>query len=1062
MALRLKAVHLYTQDLGAMLYKFPGIGPEPEPYLTSAIPVKLDVPSPAPLDAILLAFKYIEALGDKTPDAVYAALWQLIATRDEAFYYRPDRWAGLTPNDVRRPFFARGGAERTQPAIAAFRKWAKAYVAGLPATVFSAAGLSSEQQDGSRIVEPLQGGRVVPADNYAKLLTQNHLQADQLISIDNANFPVVNIGGAAVPVLFAMPNRWSLYTFKIPKQKYQPPSELISTFKLGAARLASDADIYGRTVLVIDLTPLSTKVLAGNKILAGQTYGGIPPLNGLAFTSSSPQAEKPVSGSTFALDPALLDVLAAKAVGEKLSRQALVYMIERRWLAETKGTAPGGRFFALGKRQPTPEEAATLAPSFINWASQHAPAFPVKATISGSVEVANGQKTAPWRAIPCLLMNSDTSLFDDNGHDWSRFNFAELSRLQKVGGSWSPDAEEQLAAAEAFASASRSFYVGGGPSGPCAIRLSLLFPDPAVFAIRIKHALPTPSISELSGKQRLDLEATLDLTSIALSQSPPSIAGLLPPDVLKSIPASPQSSSQTPPGREYVTFDTSFIEARWRDPNGRQVARLGPEHGDDLDSLVKRYQLRVAKLAADLGAPSGPYGPDLVGIRLGMSFEEAEAAIRKHMQVAHVYEGMRVTDPKARAGYPKPFTSGKLFVSGDGHEMIALIDEPPAAPGKVLAAWRRVLIEPGTIPPEETLAALKAKYGLPSGVPTMHTGSPMSWYEPRGAHCAGYYGYGGTIALSDFWTDNGAPFLLPGASPYQQANAPMIPDPLLDPLGQQNQQARQCGPVLTAYYLHATHIYMQAAQPSIGLDTIDTMISDFDAYRDAYIHSRKMLQSTPPAPMSLFPGPYGPDVVGVRLGMRFDEARSVIGQHMKVGGEFQIDGAREPIGAAELPGSGLLFVSAGNDEVIAVFDAPHPGEGHVAAVWRRVYSPQAVDLALVTRRATEKYGAPICSGRERPSARLGLRPRDGLRRLGLTDLRGADTGRGARGRRGGDRFPFPRNQRRDDPYETGDQPSRAAVWRCQRLRERLRSPPECRFPARPGRSADERDGDYAH
>ena len=249
MALRLKAVHLYTQDLGTMLYKFPGIGPEPEPYLTSAIPAKLDVPSPAPLDAILLGFKYIEALADKTPDAVYAALWQLIATRDEAFYYRPDRWAGLTPNDARRPFFPRGGAERTQPAIAAFRKWAKAYVAGLPATVFSAAGLSGEQQDGSRIVEPLQGGRVVPADNYAKLLTQSHLQADQLISIDNANFPVVNIGGAAVPVLFAMPNRWSLYTFKSRSRSISRPASCVSTFKLGAARLASDADIYGRTVL---------------------------------------------------------------------------------------------------------------------------------------------------------------------------------------------------------------------------------------------------------------------------------------------------------------------------------------------------------------------------------------------------------------------------------------------------------------------------------------------------------------------------------------------------------------------------------------------------------------------------------------------------------------------------------------------------------------------------------------------------------------------------------------------------------------------------------------------
>ena len=209
--------------------------------------------------------------------------------------------------------------------------------------------------------------------------------------------------------------------------------ESVSTFKLGAARLASDADIYGRTVLVIDLTPLSTKVLAGNEILAGQTYGDIPPLNGLAFTSSSPQAAEPASGSTFALDAPLLDLLSAKALGQRLSRQALSYMIERRWLAENKGSAPGGRFFALGKRQPTPEEAATLAPSFIDWASQHAPAFPVKATISGSVEVANGQKTAPWRAIPCLSMSGDASLFDDNGHDWSRFNFAELSRQKEAG-----------------------------------------------------------------------------------------------------------------------------------------------------------------------------------------------------------------------------------------------------------------------------------------------------------------------------------------------------------------------------------------------------------------------------------------------------------------------------------------------------------------------------------------------------------------------------------------------------------------------------------------------------
>ena len=430
--------------------------------------------------------------------------------------------------------------------------------------------------------------------------------------------------------------------------------------------------------------------------------------------------------------------------------------------------------------------------------------------------------------------------------------------------------------------------------------------------------------------------------------------------------ALPQPQGRAPTG-EFVTFDTTFVEAQWNEPNGKEVAQFAADQGDNLTSLVKRVQQKRAEVLTAAAPPSGSYGPDLVGVQLGMSFKEAETVIRQHMQVAHVYEGMRATDPKARAGYPKPFTSGKLFVSGDGREMIALIDEPPAAPGKVLAAWRRVLIEPGTVPPEETLAALKAKYGLPSGVPTMHTGSPMSWYEPRGANCAGYYAYGGTTPLSDFWTDNGAPVAFPGAIPSQPPNAPMIPEPLLDPLGEQTQQARECGPVLTAYYLQGAHNFMQAAQPGGGFDTIDTMVSDFDAYRAAYVQSRKMLQSTPPAPMSLFQGPYGPDVVGVRLGMTLDEARSVIARHMKVGGAFRIAEASEPIGAARLAGSGLLFVSEGNDEVIAVFDAPHPGEGHVAAVWRRVYSPQALDLALVTRRATEKYGTPMAQGE---SARL--------------------------------------------------------------------------------------------
>ena len=84
------------------------------------------------------------------------------------------------------------------------------------------------------------------------------------------------------------------------------------------------------------------------------------------------------------------------------------------------------------------------------------------------------------------------------------------------------------------------------------------------------------------------------------------------------------------------------------------------------------------------------------------------------------------------------------------------------------------------------------------------------------------------------------------------------------------------------------------------------MISDIDAYRDAFVRSQKMLREAPPAPMSLFQGPYGPDVVGARLGMTLDEAQGVVERHMKVGGAFRIAGAGQSPGTAALPGSGVL------------------------------------------------------------------------------------------------------------------------------------------------------------
>ena len=143
------------------------------------------------------------------------------------------------------------------------------------------------------------------------------------------------------------------------------------------------------------------------------------------------------------------------------------------------------------------------------------------------------------------------------------------------------------------------------------------------------------------------------------------------------------------------------------------------------------------------------------------------------MTVLEAFAAERQPTKRWCGGYPKAFTSGKLFVSADGREMIASFDEPPAAPGKVLAAWRRLLIEPGTVPPEETLAALKAKYGLPTGSPAMPVGapadfvvmrggSPINWSTPRGQRCTGFFGSGSMRPLSEFWTARRSPSRAPG------------------------------------------------------------------------------------------------------------------------------------------------------------------------------------------------------------------------------------------------------------------------------------------------------------
>jgi uncharacterized protein YecT (DUF1311 family) len=946
--LQLRSLKLYTPDLSRLVHEFPVIN-DAASFATGKTPRALRLPTPVVFDEIAECAEVIATLGAKSPENLIQHCIARVAARDASFYEHGGASAALAPNDARLPFFPRSGPTGSGPETVAFVAWAKSYAAGIPDTVQTMPmGPWGTEQNGDVAFPAAARASAYGQRLPDAMLQAEGLQADQIISYGMLE---------QVDLLMALPNRAPSYSVSVSKSALGTTQGATaqSVIRIGKPRALNSES--GTPMVLMDVTPLRTVVSANGTIIATKNYQDVARL-GDGFTNPAPTTPRPAPKGPIRLEAPFIDLLTASTVGDQMSRRSLAHMVLRRWALETPPSFTGSRFFVLGKRAPNPQEAASLGPEFVQWATAMTPPLPLDVVTSSPVEIQSNQIAAHWGDLTCLG-GSFASLMRDVNRAMA--TNADLADCERHAETLTSNEHRACAAARAISRTGDYLHQVGGE---CLARdTSSSFTDPLSVVVRVAHDLPAPSLSLLEDRTKLIAVVTLKLTAIKLSDAPPAAADVLPESIRGPTPE-PQ---QTDAAHEFTALDTSFLQAVYLDPRTQAtVAALGPEHGGDVASIVREYDRAVEEVAKATQIPSAPYWRDIVGIRLGMSFEDAEAIVRQHMQVAKVYQGMRATDPKAHAGYPKAFTSGKLFISADEREMIALIDEPPAAPGKVLAAWRRVLIEPGTVPTEETLGALKAKYGPPTGSPAtplsalndsvvMHPGSPINWFTPRGQRCTGYFGYGSTRPLSEFWTDNGAPVAFAGAGPYQQQNGPMIPEPFLDPLNEQARQAIECGPFLTAYYL-------QGQQRGGGDDTIDTMISDIDAYRDAFVRSQKMLRDAPPAPMSLFQGAYGPDVVGVRLGMTLDEARGVVEQHTKVGGVFQIARAEQSPGGAALPGSGLLFVSEGNDEVIALFDAPHPGEGHVAAIWRRVYSPQVVDLALVTRRATEKYGTPASQG----------------------------------------------------------------------------------------------------
>lgn len=136
--------------------------------------------------------------------------------------------------------------------------------------------------------------------------------------------------------------------------------------------------------------------------------------------------------------------------------------------------------------------------------------------------------------------------------------------------------------------------------------------------------------------------------------------------------------------------------------------------------------------------PAEPYGPDMIGLRLGMSFDQADEIIRAHMDVGRVLHNVRDLSFFEATGEFAPYKSARAYESSDGKEVIIIYDEPPAAEGIIVGAVRQLVFAKGSIAANQIFPKLAGKYGKPQSV----EGFKQTWGEgyTDGFNCGAWEG----------------------------------------------------------------------------------------------------------------------------------------------------------------------------------------------------------------------------------------------------------------------------------------------------------------------------------
>jgi hypothetical protein len=136
----------------------------------------------------------------------------------------------------------------------------------------------------------------------------------------------------------------------------------------------------------------------------------------------------------------------------------------------------------------------------------------------------------------------------------------------------------------------------------------------------------------------------------------------------------------------------------------RQKAEADARARAATEAAARQKREREAQEAARAQRPDGPFGPEVAGLHLGTSLEEADRIVRARIAVAIVTDHLPTVP-----GYRPSLLHRSVYATIDGRHRYALFTHP-GAPGRVVALSYRLPLPPFA-PIDAVVAELEKSFG---------------------------------------------------------------------------------------------------------------------------------------------------------------------------------------------------------------------------------------------------------------------------------------------------------------------------------------------------------------